>query len=164
MEYLLSPIIIFFPLVGFFSIFTMLFSQVCVAVQIGLFLALKYFLAKFKSAYLWIFSLATTTLWLSVFVSRRNLPSGNMTEYSAAGFPFQSFIFPSGAMGGDYVPLSMWMPFYLNYLFWILISSLLVGTLTRYKLLENTKAKKWLLSICVIINLSGLGMLLLAFD
>ena len=164
MEYLASPIIILFPVVGIFSIFTMLFSQVYVAVQIGLFLPLKYLPAKFKSTYLWIFSLSSIMLWLSIFVTRRNLPGGKMTEFSTAGFPLQSFTFPCCAMGGDYAPLSMWRPFYFNYLIWIIASSLLVGLLARYKLLNNSKAKRWLLVICIVINLSGLGLLFLAFD
>ena len=164
MEYLASPIIILFPIMGVFSIFTMLFSQVYVAVQVGLFLPLKYLPAKFKSAYLWIFSLSSIMLWLSIFITRHNLPVGDMTEFSAAGFPFRVFTFPCCAMGGDYVPLSMWRPFYFNYLIWIVASSLLVGLLARYKIIKNSKAKRWLLAICIAINLSGLGMLLLAFD
>ncbi len=164
MEYLASPIIILFPIVGVFSIFTMLFSQVYVAVQVGLFLPLKYLPAKFKSGYLWIYSLSSVLLWLSIFITRHNLLTEDMTEFSAAGFPFRVFTFPCCAMGGDYVPLSMWAPFYFNYLIWIVVSSLLVVLLARCKLLNNNKAERWLLAICIVINLSGLGMLLLVFD
>ena len=94
MEYLASPLIILFPLMGVLSIFTMLFSQVYVAVQVGLFLLLKYLPAKFKSAYLWIFSLSSIILWLSIFITRHNLLTGDMMEFSAAGFPFRVFTFP----------------------------------------------------------------------
>lgn len=164
MEYLLNPLIIMSPIVGVFSIFTMLFAQVYMAVQVGLFLPLGFLPAKFKPAYLWIFSLSSILLWLSVFVTRHNLPEGDLTAFSAAGFPLQSLTFPCCAMGGDYVPLSMWPFFYLNYLIWIIVSVLIVGLLTRYKFYNSNKVKGWLLALYVIINLSGLGMLLLAFD
>lgn len=90
--------------------------------------------------------------------------SADLTACSEAGWPLQIFTYPCGAMGGDYVPLSMWKPFYLNYLIWIIISALLVGLLTKYNFLNNSKAKRWLLAIYIVINLSGLGMLLIAFD
>ncbi|MCK4554089.1 hypothetical protein KAU19_03940, partial [Candidatus Parcubacteria bacterium] len=74
------------------------------------------------------------------------------------------FVFPCGAMGGDYVPGSMWTPFYLSYLLWIAVSVLMVLAISKTKMFKSKKAMKILLAVYIAVNFYGLGMLLLAFD
>ena len=166
MEYLASFIAFFlFPVIGIMSIFVMSFSLVYVVIQTGLFLAAKFLPRKLKNYYYWVLSLSSIFLWLSIFVSRHDLADTSvLTKCSTAGFPFKVFTFPCGAMGGDYVPIEMWLPFYLNYFAWIIIGTLLVWAVSKFKFIENVKAKRILFTAYVIINLAGLGWLLLAFD
>lgn len=166
MDYFVPFISISFLLfLPFMSIYVMLFSKIFVVLQLILFLIWKLMKGEVRNIYYWVINLSSILLWIAIFLSRRSIPmSADLTACSEAGWPLRIFTFPCGAMGGDYVPLSMWKPFYLNYLIWIIISALLVGLLAKYKFLNNSKAKRWLLAIYIIINLFGLGMLLIAFD
>lgn len=166
MDYLVPFIsifsLVFLPLM---SIYIMLFSKIFVALQLILFLIWKLMKGRIRNNYYWVINLSSILLWTTIFLSRRSIPmSADLTACSEAGWPLRIFTYPCGAMGGDYVPLSMWKLFYLNYLIWFIIGALLVGLLAKNNFLNNSKAKRWLLLIYVIINLSGLSMLLLAFD
>ncbi len=163
---LFAPIILIMLFaVGIFSVFFMLFSQIFVLIQAGLFLLRKVIPKKFKTFYQWVFYVSPVLLWLSVFISRHGLAeSANFKKCSVAGFPFEVFTFPCGAMGGDYVPREMWTPFYLNYLLWIAVSVLIALAISKTKIFKNKKTMKILLAVYIVINFYGLGMLLLAFD
>ena len=166
MDYLVPFIsifsLVFLPLM---SIYVMLFSKIFVTLQLILFLIWKLMKGKIRNIYYWVICLSSIFLWFSIFLSRRGIPmSVDLTACSEAGWPLRVFTYPCGAMGGDYVPLLMWKPFYLNYLIWLIISALFVSLLAKNKFLNNSKVKRWLLVIYIIINLSGLGMLLIAFD
>jgi len=154
-----------FLLAGVFSIFFMFFSQIFVLTQVGLFFLQKVVSQKYKVFYQWTFYISSILLWLSIFFSLHNLlDDSDLTKYLTAGFPFKVFTFPCCAMGGDYVPREMWMPFYLSYIFWLAISTIIILTISKTKIFNNQKTLKILRLAYVLINLSGLGMLLPAFD
>jgi len=154
-----------FFVAGIFSIFFMLFSQIFILIQAGLFLSRKIIPKKFKTFYQWGVYMSPVLLWLSVFISRHRLAeSPDFKKCSVAGFPFEVFVFPCGAMGGDYVPGSMWALFYLNYLLWIAVSALIALAISKTKIFKNKKAMKILFVAYVAVNFYGLGVLLLAFD
>jgi len=166
MDYLVPFIsifsLVFLPLM---SIYIMLFSKIFVVLQLVLFLIWRLMKSRFKNIYYWIICLSSVLLWTEIFLSRRSIPmSADLTACSEAGWPLRIFTYPCGAMGGDYIPLSMWRPFYLSYLIWIIISVLLFGLLAKYEFLKSRKAKRWLLVTYIIINSAGLGILLFAFD
>ncbi len=165
-EILFIPItLIMLFVAGIFSVFFMLFSQIFVLIQCGLFLLRKVVPKKFKTFYQWVVYMSPVLLWLSVFISRHRLTeSANFKKCFVAGFPFEVFVFPCGAMGGDYVPGSMWTPFYLSYLLWIAVSVLMVLAISKTKMFKSKKAMKILLAVYIAVNFYGLGMLLLAFD
>ena len=163
---LFAPItLIMLFVAGIFSVFFMLFSQIFVLIQAGLFLLRKIIPEKFKIFYQWVFYVSPVLLWLFVFTSRHRLAeNSDFKKCSVAGFPFEVFTFPCGAMGGDYVPREMWALFYLNYLLWIAVSILIIFVISKTEIFKNKKAMKILLTVYIVINFYGLGMLLLAFD
>ena len=165
-EVLVIPItFIMLFVVGFFSVFFMLFSQIFVLIQAGLFFLQKIIPKKFKTFYQWVVYISPVLLWLSIFISRHRLTeSSDFKKCAVAGFPFEIFTFPCGAMGGDYVPGSMWALFYLSYLFWMAVSVLIVLAISKTKIFKNKKAIKILLAVYIVANFYGLGVLLLAFD
>ena len=165
-EILFMPIMLIMLFVaGVFSVFFMLFSQIFVLIQAGLFFLQKVIPKKFKTFYQWVVYMSPVLLWLSVFISRHRLAeSSDFKKCAAAGFPFEVFTFPCGAMGGDYVPISMWTPFYLSYLLWMAVSVLIALTISKTKIFKNKKTMKILLAVYIVVNFYGLGMLILAFD
>jgi hypothetical protein len=157
--------LVMFAIAGVISILFMLFSQVYLVIQLCLFLPAKILPHKFKNFYYWTLCSSSIFLWISIFVSRHSLANTSvLTECSTAGFPFKVFTFPCGAMGGDYVPREMWLPFYLNYFLWLVFGVLLSLAISRFKFADKKKAMHALYFAYAIINLLGLGMVFLAFD
>lgn len=111
-----------------------------------------------------IMSLVVIVQWVVLIFSERSLPQQDiwLDPMSVAGFPFKSLYFPSPPLGGDYVPLSMWPKFYVNYGFWLLIIIFIYLLFpVRFK---TKKIQKRLLIVASVLTLLGCLYLLLKFD
>jgi len=113
-------------------------------------------------------TVASMSLWISLFMSTRLLrwpgPGDLDDPVATAGFPLTAFEYPYPPMGGDVPPLAQWLPFFLNYLFWIMISILVVPRASRALRRAAVPIGGMLVVIGVLVTLYGLGDTLIRFD
>lgn len=107
-------------------------------------------------------------LWATHFLSTRTLvfvegagPNGD--PMASAGFPLLAFLYPFPPLGGDVPPFGQWIPFFLNYGFWLALSLLLVPRLIRAFRKPDSAARIILLA-GTLVALYGLGDTVLRFD
>lgn len=161
----LSPyFIIMYIIFGLISILKP-FSFVFVAVCIALFYILDIVSLKFKLPKYLIFGLSLLLLWSSLIFSYHPLPNISEDIYKPiafGGFPLKAFEYPHPPMGSDIPPVKMWLPFYGNLIFWIIISFIIVRILPRK--IFNEWALQIILLCSIMISLYGLGYITIKFD
>lgn len=170
-----------FSLVFFYAIFGVLsviflspFSIVFLLLQILLILISHFFSKQIlhKSiprAILSIFSIGNILLWISLFVSERDVPGLTPDLYDVekivakGGFPLTAFNYPTPPMGNDVPPFSMWPNFYLNMIFWFLIAILIFFIFPK-KIREDQKFLRLIFLFGLAFMFGGFGYLMARFD
>ena len=103
--------------------------------------------------------------WITILISEIQLPSMSATSQTAAyaGFPFIVFIYPGPAMGSNYVPLSMWPPFYYNLIIFFIFGSIL-GILFAKKITKHPVFIQFLTFVGIILTIIGIVRVAGRFD
>lgn len=114
------------------------------------------------------FCFATQFLWLTLFFSSQDLPYENPLKepIGKGGFPLTCFYYPLHPMGSDFPPFEQWSKFYLNYLFYILIT--LAGIVKYRKVLSEWFSKpkgfKRIVLASMLLNFIGLWYVFFKFE
>ncbi len=106
----------------------------------------------------------TILLWISLFLSYRELPDVQdiYKPMAISGFPLRAFEYPFPVMGGNWPPQDNWVLFLLNFAIWLIVGfvlSLLFG-----KRLENKKIMNALIILTILFSSLGLLYIRIKFD
>lgn len=100
--------------------------------------------------------------WIALWVTER--PAAGSPDFAAtAGFPFRAMLYPHPPMGGDYVPVEMWVNFVANWAFWACIALLLMHVPLLARPLHRHRLKVVAL-LTAGVTVAGALFLLLKFD
>lgn len=113
-----------------------------------------------------------TLFWVSLFLSYQSLP--NMysdapdiaNSAAIGGFPFKVFNYPIPSLGGDWPKNNEadWLKFFINFLFWSLLSFIATSFLDQKNKLQRPKILGWFVVVAFIVSLAGLIYIRLLFD
>ena len=76
-----------------------------------------------------VIGLGSIFLWVSLFLSYRKIKPSSQDMYdpiAQGGFPFTAFHYPTPPLGDDTIPSASWPPFLLDFLFWTIVSFVIV--------------------------------------
>lgn len=109
--------------------------------------------------------LGMVLMWLSLMLSYQNIPENFdilNKPIATGGFPLKAFEYPHAPMGNDVPPTEMWPLFYVNFLFWLVVSVPIIIAL-RKKIL-TTSFVRTAIVLTAWVSAGGLGYLVLKFD
>lgn len=147
---------------GIVGLFASPFCWLFVGIEYGLYRGIVAWLQDKKVARV-VVALASIALWISLFLSYRIAPNAYLTNdfpIANGGFPFRVFGYPGTSMGGDVPPLQSWPVFYLNVIFWTILS---FGFFPLLKRIPRA-ARTYILLTAMLTTLAGASYLLLQFD
>lgn len=122
-----------------------------------------------RNKIIFIISLGTVFLWLSLFFSYTELPNAyhnmNISEpIATGGFPLKAFEYPVPPMGNDWPPSNAWFPFFINFIIWLCVSTFLTSLFFE----KETENRKWLIRIipflAIIFSIVGVVYITFKFD
>lgn len=124
----------------------------------------KFKIIPMKNKALFTICSGTILLWISLFLSYRELPDAQdiYKLMATGGFPLRAFEYPFPAMGGNWPPQDNWVLFFLNFAVWLIagfVLSLLFG-----KRLENKKIMRIFVILAILFSVSGLLYTRIKFD
>jgi len=118
--------------------------------------------------FLIILSLAIIALWFSLFISyQTNLTDSEKNNLNApmafGGFPVSAFEYPIPPLGNGFPPSEAWPRFFINFIFWFLVSGALAIILPK-RIILHSITYKISGSLAIILTAIGLLYLLIQFD
>lgn len=135
-----------------------------IVIMVAAYAEKKFKIIPMKSKAVFTICSGTILLWISLFLSYRELSDvqGIYKPVATGGFPLRVFEYPVPPMGGNWPPQDNWILFFLNFAVWLIVGfvlSLLFG-----KKLENKKIMNALIILAILFSAFGLLYIRIKFD
>lgn len=135
-----------------------------IAIVIAAYAKKKFKIIPMKNKTIFTICSGTILLWVSLFLSYRELPNVQdiYKTMATGGFPLRALEYPFPVMGGNWPPQNNWVLFFLNFAVWLIVGfvlSLLFG-----KRLENKKITNALIILAIFFSVLGLFYIRIKFD
>ncbi len=118
-----------------------------------------------------IIGLTIVCLWVSLFVSYKKIEpplswDGDINSIpfvATGGFPFRAFEYPIPPLGNDFPPQDSWLPFFYNFIFWLITINMIM-LITSRKIRLNLFTSTLFMVAAFFFTFLGFVYLMIQYD